>query len=190
VVILDDGFQNPALAHDLSIVVADAARGFGNGAVIPAGPLREPVATGLSRADLLLTIGDPAAQARFDLTFPVGLPRLRGALEPLQTGMDWQDMRVLAFAGIGDPGKFFRTLRGLGAELAESHALDDHQPLSTALIQRLTARAQALDARLVTTEKDAVRLPQALRTEVLTVVVRLRLEDPAPLDAALDRVLG
>lgn len=188
VVILDDGYQNPALAYDLSIVVVDAARGFGNGAVIPAGPLREPVRTALKRADILLSIGDAGAQERFDADWSVSLPRARGTLDPLQTGMDWQGLRVLAFAGIGDPEKFFRTLRGLGAELAETHALDDHQALSPALMQRLTTRAQAIGARLVTTEKDAVRLPQALRTEVLTVPVRLRLEDWSAIDAGLSRL--
>ncbi len=179
-ILLDDGFQNPALVKDLSIVVIDAGAGFGNGRVIPAGPLREPVATGLARADFTLTIG----AGRVDLPDPP--VRLTGHLAPLRTGMDWTGLPVFAFAGIGRPEKFFDTLRDLGADLRGTEALADHQPLTPALLRRLGDRAAALSAQPVTTEKDAVRLPDALRGQVLTVPVRLRLDDWAPLDAALD----
>lgn len=180
VVLLDDGFQNPSVVKDLSIVVVDAAVGFGNGRCIPAGPLREPVSAGLARADFVLAIG-----AGFSVS---GVPLLRGRLEVLAMGMDWAGERVLAFAGIGRPEKFFATLRDQGAVLVRGEALDDHQPLSEPLLTRLELEAFAKDAQLVTTEKDAVRLPEAFRARVLTLPVRLRIEDWGPLEAAFDRL--
>ncbi|WP_380055779.1 tetraacyldisaccharide 4'-kinase [Falsihalocynthiibacter sp. SS001] len=190
VLILDDGFQNPAVAKDLSIVVVDATLGFGNGRVLPAGPLREPLHVGLMRADLVLSIGSDNAQAQFGETWghALSVPRLTGALEVLQMGMDFDGLKCLAFAGIGHPEKFYATLRSQGAELVKTISLADHQPLSDALMKRLEIEADALGAQLVTTEKDAVRLPNTFRQKVLTLPVRLKINEQDKLNQALKSV--
>lgn len=185
VVLLDDGFQNPAVRKDLNIVVVDAVVGFGNGHVIPAGPLREPSAIGLLRANLLLTIGPAKARAAFAVQLPPTCERIDGTLRPLPTGMPWRGMRALAFAGIGHPEKFFATLRDQGVEVVRGEALEDHQPLTDTLMTRLETEAKTRGLNLVTTEKDAARLPQRFRKQVLTLPVRLELDDWEPLDAKL-----
>ena len=187
VILMDDGFQNPAMAKDLSLVVVDADAGFGNGLTIPAGPLREPVAAGLARADAVLAIGDDAAQARFRGRWGPGIaiPILTARLDPLPTGLPLAGLRTVAFAGIGRPEKFFRTLRDAGAEVLREVPLGDHQRLTPALMTRLRAEAKTRNAQLVTTEKDAVRLPQAFRQSVMTLPVRLTFDDPGAVSRLL-----
>lgn len=187
-IILDDGFQNPSVQKTRSIVVVDADIGFGNGRCIPAGPLRESVASGLKRADVVLSVGADAAQRKFVQDWGQALNGVRHVtahLEPLKTGMWWNGLRVMAFAGIGRPAKFYQTLRELGANIVKAQSLDDHQPLTPALYGRLEREAKSLRAQLVTTEKDAVRLPPKTRRMVLTLPVRLQVDDMPGLLALL-----
>ena len=188
VILMDDGFQNATVSKDLSILVVDAKRGFGNGFCLPAGPLREPISAGLKRADLLVLIGTPLDGATFLQRYEITIPYVQANLQPLATGMTWQGARVMAFAGIGHPEKFFTSLRDVGANIIDSQALDDHQPLTESLMVRLSARAKAASAQLVTTEKDAVRLPKSWQGQVLTLPVRLQFLDEEPLAKVLQRL--
>lgn len=190
VVVMDDGFQNPALAKTLSLVVVDAGQGFGNGRCIPAGPLREKVAEGLRRSDAVVLIGraEDALQTLRRWPMLAHRPVLRAALAPLSTGLPLADADVVAFAGIGRPDKFFATLRACGARLVAAHAFPDHAAYAPKVLRRLLAEARSHDAMLVTTEKDAVRLPPSFRPEVMALPVRLKLDDPAALDALLERL--
>lgn len=187
VLVMDDGFQNPAIAKDLSILVIDAGFGHGNACVIPAGPLREPLRAGFARADAAVLIGDPPPDRAPPWT-PPDLPVLRARLAPLETGLSLAGRRVVAFAGIGRPEKFFETLRDMGAELISATPFPDHHRYATAMLQRLEAKAHAEDAMLVTTEKDAVRFPAWFRGRAMPIPVSLGFEDPLALDALLERL--
>lgn len=189
VIVMHGGFDDPVLHHDLSLLVVEAADGFGSGRMWPFGPLSEPAGAGVARADLVLAIGGQTDQKGFTDGWAdaFGKPPLRAALVPLETGMDWTDTPLLAFAGIDRPDRFFSILRGLGATLARAEALEDHQALTPALMRRLEGDAAALGAQLVTTERDAVRLPRDFRQKVITLPLRLEIADPTVLEQSLDR---
>jgi len=174
--ILDDGFQNPSLAKDLSLIVIDGGFGFGNGRLLPAGPLREPIQEGLARAQAVVLIGADHTGVRARL--PAGLPVLTADLVPDPTvAASLTGQRLFAFAGIGRPEKFFESLRKCGGRLVGTEAYPDHYPYPPETLARLDSAARAADATLITTEKDAVRLPPDFRARILTLPVRLRFAD-------------
>jgi len=160
VVLLDDGFQNPTLVKDASLIVIDASRGTGNGCVFPAGPLRAPLPPQTARTDALIVVG--AGDAADDVASAVarrGAPVLRAHLVPDQASVEkLRGQRVLAFAGIGDPARFFATLRAGGVDVVEERAFADHHPFSPDEIARLASTAAAESLMLVTTEKDMARI--------------------------------
>jgi len=181
IVLLDDGFQNPGVAKDLSLVVVDSEYGFGNGRVMPAGPLREPIATGLGRADAIVLIGDAPAPRELGA---VSCPILRAVLEPVN-GERFAGARLAAFAGIGRPEKFFATLRRLGANLIATRSFADHHRFRTDEITRLRESAERERAGLVTTAKDWIRLPPELRDAIDVLEVEIRWCDAAMLQRRL-----
>lgn len=186
VLVLDDGLQNPALAHDVALIVVDGGYGFGNGRLLPAGPLREPLDQGLARATAVVLIGDDPRHLAD--TLGRRLPVLRAQLVPDDAALRLKGRKVLAFAGIGRPAKFFETLARLGAEIVQCVALADHHPYTADEARRLVEDAQRLDAVPVTTAKDFVRLPNGSRRMVTPVHVRLRFDEPADLDRLLEPV--
>lgn len=160
VIVMDDGLQNPALVKDMALVTLDGRRGVGNGCVIPAGPLRAPLAAQLDCAHAVLLVGEAGASAQAVLREAQrrGLPIFTGRLEPTTAAAEWAGRRALAFAGIADPGKFFATLADAGVAVAADYAFPDHHRYSGADAVRLLARAERDGLQLVTTEKDAARL--------------------------------
>jgi tetraacyldisaccharide 4'-kinase len=172
-ILLDDGFQNRSVVRDGSILMVDAGAGFGNGRLIPAGPLREPVAPGLAREDVVVLVGTDAERIAALERWPVLAGAVAARLVPRETGLSLRGETVLAFAGIGRPGKFFATLTAMGAEIAGAVPFADHCDYPPAVLRRLQRRARAANAMLVTTEKDAVRLPAGFRREVVVVQVTL-----------------
>jgi tetraacyldisaccharide 4'-kinase len=186
VLVMDDGFQNPALAKDLSLVVVDGAYGFGNRRVMPAGPLRETVARGLARADAVVLLGRD--EQNLGLALRTGLPVLTAKIAPRHGSERLAGRKTLAFAGIGRPEKFFKTLVELGADLVETRAFPDHHPYGAAELQDLRERARALGATLVTTEKDAVRLTPEQREGIETLAVAIAWDDPVALEGLLDKL--
>ena len=183
VLVMDDGLQNATLAKTLSLLVIDGAAGFGNGRTIPAGPLREPAGTAAARCGAAVRIGDDATGAARLL--PPGLPVLAARLAPDPRALAALPPRLLAFAGIGRPQKFFDTLAEAGHAPLETASFADHHAYTARDLDRLAARARALDASCVTTAKDFARLPPAARAAVLPLPVSLVWQD----DAAIDRLL-
>ena len=179
VIVMDDGHQNFTLAKTLSVVVVDGETGFGNGLMIPAGPLREPVAHGLARADAVVIMGGGDV-ALGDFRSPV----LRAHLKAY--GDTFRGIRVFAFAGIGRPQKFIASLEEAGAILAGSRFFPDHHPYSQSDLDGLAE--QAGGAQLVTTQKDFIRLAPHWREGIAVLPVRAVFDDPAQVSALLDRL--
>jgi tetraacyldisaccharide 4'-kinase len=173
VALCDDALQHYRLHKDISLLVIDGPYGIGNGRLLPAGPLREPFAAALARSHAVILIGDDAQLLTAVLPIPVFRAKLEAAADTafLTRGI-W-----LAFAGIGRPEKFFASLQEYGATLAATRCFPDHHPYSDAECAALMAEAGRLGARLITTEKDAVKLPPAMQAQVSILPIRLVFED-------------
>jgi len=191
-IIMDDGHQNPSVRKTLSVVVVDGeTRGgewpFGDGRVFPAGPMREPLKTGLARADAVVVLlpadlDAPDAELLAQLSpTPVLMARLEPAAPPPPGPQ-------VGFAGVGKPWKVERALQSAGCDLKDFMPFPDHYPFDEGTLERLASRAAQFDAGLVTTEKDWARLPVAWRARVTPWPVRAVFTDEAALDALLARL--
>jgi tetraacyldisaccharide 4'-kinase len=190
VVLRDVGFQHPSIVKDVSLLVIDAARGLGNGAVFPAGPLRAPLKPQIARTDALIVVGQ--GNAAEDVARAVaarGGLVLRATLEPDERSLSTlRGQRVLAFAGIGDPARFFATLRAQGVEVVEGRTFADHHPFTADDMARLVADAAKQSLQLVTTEKDMARIRSDARLRsyadrIATLPVTMTFDDESKLRA-------
>jgi tetraacyldisaccharide 4'-kinase len=186
--LLDDGLQNPGVRKDFSLLVIDGATGFGNGQVLPAGPLREPVAAAARRCQAAVLIGADAGNALAAL--PPELPVHRARLTPGPEAAELFGRRVLGFAGIAHPDKFFATLAETGANVVEQRSFPDHHRFTGAELTGLLEAARRHDAIPVTTAKDAVRLPEGIRRQIRVLTVSLAWEQPDVPDKILEHVIN
>jgi tetraacyldisaccharide 4'-kinase len=196
VIVMDDGLQNPLLSKDLAFAVVDAEAGVGNGLCLPAGPLRAPLCDQWRLAQALVLMG-PSSRIGKLLEQEArrrGLSVIAANLVPDNSvAAQFAGRRVVAFAGIGRPGKFFATLRGIGAILVAEHGFSDHHRYSAGELADLRAQATQAQAALVTTEKDFARIgapsvdmPGGLRA----LPVRAQIENGHELEKLLERVLA
>ena len=182
VIVMDDGFQNFQLAKDVSFVVVDSETGFGNGRLIPAGPLREPVEQGLARADAVVLLGEGHIRVS-----PFKGPVIRAELHP--TAPDrFAGRSVFAMAGIGRPEKFFHTLQAMGASVVGTRAFPDHHRYTLLEIETVKQIAASAGALLVTTEKDYVRIDANRREGIFCVPVHAVFADDPNLGVLLDKL--
>jgi tetraacyldisaccharide 4'-kinase len=196
VILLDDGFQNPALAKDCSLIVIDSERGVGNGRVFPAGPLRAPLSPQLALTDALVVIGSGAASKAIAAKVAARRgPVFSARLAPEAASVaELTGKRVLAFAGIGDPARFFRTLSAAGIDVVRAQTFADHHRFRQSEIHALLADAKASGLTLATTEKDFARLSdtgraQSLVGDIVPFKVTLQFDDAGGLSKFLSERL-
>jgi tetraacyldisaccharide 4'-kinase len=188
ILLMDDGLQNPTLAKTASFLVVDGRTGFGNGRVLPAGPLREPVHAAASRCQAVVLIGQDQTNALSQL--PPGLPVFHAELIHHDDVARLIGSNVVAFAGIGSPDKFFASLQRLGIVLTKTCPFPDHHFYSAKELCQLGSYADRHRAILVTTSKDAVRLPQDFRSKVVAAGVRLTWQKPEAFDEFVNKIIA
>ena len=191
VTIMDDGFQNPSIKKNFSLIVVDGEVGLGNGRVIPAGPLREDPVRALARADAILIMGEDRASvgAHLGRLARKQIPHLGARLVPTADGARLAGSKVFAFAGIARPEKFFASLRAAGCDVAGIRAFPDHYPFRASDVAALKSAAEKAGARLVTTEKDHVRLHPDDADAIATFAVEVAFDNPDRMLALLSPLL-
>ncbi len=186
IIIMDDGFQNPTIVKSLSIIAVDGSYGFGNGKVIPAGPLRENVKAGLRRCDAVIMIGADRHNVEKFIGSECPVYRTKIVAFPESSNTE---KRVLAFAGISRPSKFYETLLDLGYEVVDKFDFSDHHKFKEEEITKICNRAHKLGAIPITTEKDYARLPKEVRAKIEVVKIGIEWEDPDARESILKKVI-
>jgi len=174
-IVMDDGFQNPTLQKDFSIVVINSEQGFGNKRVIPSGPLRESINRGLSRTNLVITIGDISETVRDKI--PKHIPLIGANFKIKEDDLTLKGQRITAFAGIAYPEKFFNSLKIIKANIVDKISYSDHHIYSENDLLYLAEIANKNKSILVTTKKDMVRIPKSFRSLVRTIDGFIQLND-------------
>ncbi len=187
IIIMDDGFQNPSVYKTLSLLVIDGPYGFGNGRLIPSGPLREKIPSGLKRADAIVLIGEAKQSVKEAL--PADIPVLQASTVPDNTNLEHSNNKVIGFAGIGRPEKFLNTLKSMDLNIVNFVSFPDHYVFKEIEILRLQEKAAQHDAVLVTTLKDMKRLPRKVAHLCRTVEISIIWEDESQIQQLLDSTI-
>ena len=187
IVIMDDGFQHTSLVKTLSFVIIDGPYGFGNGRLIPAGPLREPIYSGLKRADVIVLVGE-VNHSLIEL-LPNNKPLLRASLVPNEMGIQLSNSNVIGFAGIGRPTKFRETLEKMDLNIIDFVPFPDHYRFRESEIRELYEKATEVDAILVTTVKDMKRVPKSVAHLCQPIGITVAWEDDSEIQQLLDSVI-
>lgn len=184
-IVLDDGLQNPSVVKSLALLVIDGQNVFGNGYLIPAGPLRERPENGYKRAHAIIVLNRSTRVP----PLPSDRPALNARTFP-QNAEAFKGRKVIAFCGIAYPDKFFATLSSAGAQLVEKIPFADHYPYSMMDMQKLLFKGHIADAVLVTTAKDAVRIPAKYRDCVAVLDIGIEFENPAMMENIIDYIMN
>lgn len=184
-IVMDDGFQNPSLRKQLSVLVVDGRIGFGNGRIIPAGPLRERVKIALSRTHMVVIVN----RTTHSPTFPKEKPIFAASTFPREPGM-FKGKKIYAFAGLAYPEKFFEMISAMGAKIVATKAFPDHHPYTMDELNQLIVDATSQKAVLVTTAKDLMRVPPKLRDCMIAIELGMELDNERGFDNILNFILG
>ena len=190
--ILDDGFQDPSIKKTLSIITVDAEIAFGNRKILPSGPLREPIPDALSRADILLVIGEEHQRERFikSIDLPNELNVFGAEMKVVKSDIHLDKAKFVAVAGIGHPEKFFNSIEKFGGEIRKKFSLPDHENYTSRLLRKLKKASLDNNAQLITTEKDFVRIPQNERHNFIFLPIKLKFSEELELINSIKSVIN
>ena len=193
IVLLDDGYQNSKINKDLSLVVVDSEILFGNEFIFPLGPLREPINSGLSRADAIVLVGNnyKINTNKIDnLRTEQKIPVLEGCINKKKKSINNENKEVLAFTGIAFPDKFFKTLKNMGYTVVKTMVFPDHYPYTLKDIKKLKNYAENYELKLITTEKDIVRIPKRFHNFIEIIQIEFKFSNSKKIEKMMKKLLN